>query len=163
MKYIIPVCALLCMLVCCGCEEEQMQTVSSDSPSAKIQASCLFVPEKIRFNQLTEFADDQRISVYIDMLDQFGSRMKAGAVWRFELYEYVPRSTESRGTRLYIWPNIELTDAKANFDLWQDYLRCYKFDLDFDIDLAADKTYILQAVCFTAQGRRIIEFTELKR
>ena len=162
MKYIIPVCVLFFMLVCVGCEE-QMQTSDPDSSSAKIQGRCLFVPEKIRFNQLTEFAGDWQISAYVDVLDQFGSRIKASGLWRFELYEYVPRSTEPRGTRLYIWPDIKLTDARANYDLWQDYLRCYKFDLDFDIDLASDRTYILQAICFTAQGRRIIEFTELRR
>ena len=99
----------------------------------------------------------------LDVLDQFGSRIKAGGVWRFELYEYVSRSTEHRGTRLHIWPDIKLTDAKKNYELWQDYLRCYKFDLDFDIDLATDRTYIFQAIYFTPQGKRIIESTQLKR
>ena len=83
-------------------------------------------------------------------------------IWRFELCEYVPRSAEPKGTRLYIWPDIDLADAKVNYGLWQDYLRCYKFDLNLDIDLAVDKTYILQAVCFTTQGTRITDSVELK-
>jgi hypothetical protein len=161
MKYVLPVCTLFFMMIACGCQE-QAQTQQSGFPALEIQKTCLFVPEKIRFNQLTEFAQNWQITAYVDVLDQFGSRIKAAGIWRFELYEYVPRSAEPKGTRLYLWPDIDLTDAKTNYGLWQDYLRCYKFDLNLDIDLAGDKTYILQAVCFTAQGIRISDSMELK-
>lgn len=149
------------MTIICGCEE-QFQGQQADFPAIEMQKACLFVPEKIKLNQLTEFAQGWQITAYIDVLDQFGSRIKAAGIWRFELYGYVPRSAEPKGTRLYIWPDIDLTDAKTNFGYWQDYLRCYKFDLNLDIDLAGDKTYILQAVCFTAQGTRIADSVELK-
>jgi hypothetical protein len=161
MKYIISICALFIMTIACGCEEQE-QNRQSDFPAVEMQKSCLFVPAKIRFNQLTEFTQDRQIAAYVDVLDQFDSRIKAAGIWQFELYEYVPRSAEPKGTRLYAWPNIELTDAKINFGYWQDYLRCYKFDLNLDIDLAGDKTYILQAVCFTADGKRITDSMELK-
>ena len=161
MKYIISVFALSFILLCGGCEEG-VQSRQSDFPAVEMQKGCLFVPDRIKFNQLTEFAQGGQITAYVDILDQFDSRIKAAGIWRFELYEYVPRSAERQGTRLYIWPDIDLTDAKVNYGLWQDYLRCYKFDLNLDIDLAGDKTYILQAVCFTAQGRRIIDSIELK-
>ena len=120
------------------------------------------MPEKIKFNQLTEFSQDWQITACIDILDQFGSRIKAAGIWKFELYEYVLRSSEPKGTRLYFWPDINLADAKVNFGYWQDYLRCYKFDLNLDTDLAGGKTYILQAVCFTADGKRISDSIELK-
>jgi hypothetical protein len=159
MRYLIFVCVLFFMVIACGCEEQSRQ---SDFPAIEMQKSCLFVPNKVRFNQLTEFAQSGQITAYVDMLDQFDSRIKAAGVWRFELYEYVPRSAEPRGTRLYIWSDIDLTDAKVNYGYWQDYLRCYKFDLNFDIDLAGDKTYILQAVCFTADGKHLTDSIELK-
>jgi len=161
MRHLIFICVLFFMIIVCGCEE-QIQTKQTDFPVIETQKSCLFVPEKIRFNQLTEFAQDWQITAYVDMLDQFGSRIKAAGIWRFELHEYVPRSAEPKGTRLYIWPDIDLTDAKTNYGLWQDYLRCYKFDLNLDIDLAGDKTYVLQAECFTADGKRIADSIELK-
>jgi hypothetical protein len=161
MKYSVCVFALLFVLLCCGCEE-QVQTKQSDFPAIEIQKACLFVPEKIRFNQLTEFAQNWQITAYVDMLDRFGSRIKAAGIWRFELYDYVPRSADPKGARLYIWPDIDLTDAKTNYGLWQDYLRCYKFDLNLDVDLAGNKTYILQAVCFTADGKRLTDSIELK-
>ena len=149
------------MMFAFGCQE-QVQAPQSDFPTVETQKGGLFVPEKIKFNQLTEFAQNGQITAYIDVLDQFGSRIKAGGIWRFELYEYVPRSAEPKGTRLYLWPDINLTNAKTNFGLWQDYLRCYKFDLNPDIDLANDKTYVLQTVCFTADGKRIGDSIELK-
>lgn len=163
MKYILSVGVLFFMMIACGCQEQQIQNRQSDSSVAEMQKTCLFVPEKIRFNQLTEFSQDWQITAYIDILDQFGSRIKAAGIWKFELYEYVLRSAESKGTRLYFWPDINLTDAKVNFGYWQDYLRCYKFDLNLDTDLAGGKTYILQAVCFTADGKRISDSIELKR
>ena len=159
MKYLIFICVLFFMIIACGCEGQSRQ---SDFPAVEMQKGCLFVPDRIRFNQLTEFAQSGQIAAYVDMLDQFDSRIKAAGVWRFELYGYVPRSAESKGTRLYIWSDIDLTDAKVNYGFWQDYLRCYKFDLDLDIDLAGDKTYILQAVCFSADGERLTDSIELK-
>jgi hypothetical protein len=161
MRYLFSICVLFFMLIACGCEE-QVHSRQPGSPAAEMQKTCLFVPEKIKFNQLTEIAQDSQITAYIDMIDQFGSRIKAAGIWKFELYEYVPRSAESKGARLYFWPDINLADAKINFGYWQDYLRCYKFELNLDTDLAGDKTYILQAVCITADGKRITDSIELK-
>ncbi len=153
--------AVVFMFILSGCEEVQ-QKQSPDFHSKGFQKTCLFNPEKIRFNQLTEFAQSVHISAYIDVFDQFGSRIKAAGIWRFELYEYNPRSSDPMGKRLYIWPDIELTDAQINNSSWQDFLHCYKFDLNIDIDLAGGKTYILQVVCFTADGKRITDTIELK-
>jgi hypothetical protein len=161
MKYILSVSVLFFMMIACGCQE-QTQPSQSGFPDVEMQKTCLFMPEKIKFNQLTEFSQDWQITAYIDILDQFGSRIKAAGIWKFELYEYVLRSSEPKGTRLYFWPDINLTDAKVNFGYWQDYLRCYKFDLNLDFDLAGGKTYILQAECFTADGKRITDSIELK-
>jgi hypothetical protein len=149
------------MMAAFGCQE-QAAISQSDFPAVGIQKSCLFVPEKIKFNQLTEFAQNGRITAYIDIFDQFDSRIKAAGIWRFELYEYASLSVDPKGARLYLWPDINLADAKTNYGFWQDYLRCYKFDLDLDFELAPNKTYVLQATCFTADGKRITDLIELK-
>lgn len=161
MRNLVSVLALSFTLFCFGCEEQERNR-QSDFPDVDIRQSCLFVPVKIRLNQLSEFSQDRQITAYVDMLDQFSLRIKAAGVWRFELYGYVPRASEPKGTRLYIWPDIDLTNAETNYGFWQDYLRCYKFILDLDIDLAGDKTYVLQAVCSTAGGKRITDSIELK-
>jgi len=157
-KYFLAVVLIVFVL---GCEDAQ-QTQSSAVQSPVFPSGCLFTPQKIKFNQLSEFDQSWQIAAYIDVFDQFDSRIKAAAVWQFELYESVPRSADARGERLFIWPNIELTEAAKNDSLWQEYLHCYKFDLDFDIDLDSSKTYILQAVCFTADERRLTDTIELK-
>jgi hypothetical protein len=160
MRFIISLLAVVSILLLSGCE--QIQNQSSDAYSGKFQRSCLFSPEKIAFNQLTEKTQPGQITVYIDVFDQFGSRIKAASVWRFELFGYVTRSADPMGSRINLWPDIELTDPVINNKAWQEYLHCYKFDLDIDTDLAG-KTYILQAVCFTADNRRLSDTFQLKQ
>ncbi len=137
-----------------GCEE--VQRTASDSPGGAIKGGCLFLPQKIKFNQLTELTGSQRITAYIDVFDQFDSRIKAACVWQFELYEYALRSANPMGSRIRIWDNIELTEAKINNAHWRE------FELNLESELGGGKTYILQAVCFTADGKRIIDTFELK-
>ena len=160
MRFVKFIFAIVFMLSVLGCEEAVQGP--ADTPARTFSKTCIFVPQKINFNQLTAFAQPWQITAYIDMLDQFGSRIKAAGIWQFELYEYAPRSSKPTGSRLYAWPEIDLTNADKNFSLWQDYLRCYKFDLNLEANLASGKAYILQAVCFTAEGKRLTGSFELK-
>lgn len=156
MKYLITICALFLMMSCCGCEEQQ-RTYSR----LVIPKECIFHAEKIKFNQLTEFTQNWQITAYLDMLDQFSAPIKAASVWKFELYQYAPRTPDSKGSRLYFWPDINLSEAKVNSGYWQDFLRCYKFELNLESELAGG-TYILQAECFTAEGKHLTDLIELK-
>lgn len=158
MRFIIIFMVSMLMLPLFGCEESQK---AADVPAGTFQKTCVFTPGKINFNQLTEFTQSWQITAYIDVYDQFNSRIKAPGIWRFELYPKVVRSADPRGSRIKIWPDIDLTQASANNGYWQDYLRCYKFELDIASELAGD-TYILQAVCYTAEGKRITNSIELK-
>jgi hypothetical protein len=160
MRFVISFFAVVSMLLLWGCEQVQHNR-SSDAYTGKFQKTCLFTPEKIVFNQLTESAKPGQITAYVDVFDQFSSRIKTAGVWRFELFAYVPRSANPMGSRINLWSDIDLTDAFINNNAWQEYLHCYKFDLDTDTDLAG-KTYILQAVCFTADNRRLSDTFELK-
>ena len=160
MRYLISICILFSIMAICGCEE--IQQTASDYPSGKIKGGCLFSPQRIKFNQLTELTQSLQITAFIDVFDQFDSRIKASSVWRFELYEKALRSADAMGSRIRIWSDIELTEAKINQDHWRDYLHCYEFQLNLESELPGGKTYILQAVCFTADGRRITDIIELK-
>ena len=159
MKYLISICVLFFMMISCSCQE---QARKADATGGEMSKECIFLPAKIKFNQLTEFTQNWQITAYIDMLDQFSLRIKAASIWKFELYEYVPRSAESKGARLYFWPDINLADAKVNSGYWQDYLRCYKFELNLESELTGGNTYILQAECITPDGKRITDSIELK-
>lgn len=142
-----------------GCEEVQRN--SKPAPGT-FQKTCIFMPHKISFNQLTEISKSGQINAYIDVTDEFHSRMKTQSIWRFELYTKAARSAEPSGDRVQLWTDIDLTQAVENNNYWQDYLRCYKFELNPQSELVASN-YILQATCFTSEGKRLTDTIELKR
>ncbi|HAL45871.1 MAG: hypothetical protein A2Y12_14600 [Planctomycetes bacterium GWF2_42_9] len=155
----LVVAAAVLLLPFSGCQENQSV---SDSKPGTFQKTCIFAPQKITFNQLTEFSKRWQIVAYIDVYDQFNSRIKAAGIWRFELYPKVLRSADPAGGRIKLWSDIDLTQAAVNNGYWQDYLRCYKFELPLETEVKGG-TYILEAVCFTAEGKRITNTVELKR
>jgi len=122
---------------------------------------CAFSPARIRIIGLTEIvgvgdsSDTAAISIYLDVFDAYDSHIKAPARFRFELFEFVPRSSEPRGDRLVIWPDIDLTEPAANNSYWQDYLRAYHFQLGMDFKPAPGATFTLEATCTTPDGRRL--------
>ena len=129
-------------------------------------AATTFSPMKIGILPLTDLLGPAesnqvtRLSVFVALLDAFGSQMKAPGVLRFEFYEYVPRSAQPKGPRLAIWPDIDLTRPADNNRCWQDYLRAYEFELD--IQAGRDKTYILEVTWMTPDSRRLLSQHILK-
>jgi len=118
-----------------------------------------FRPVEIDITPLSEYIFPRdieakaHVNIFVTVLDAFGSQIKAPGVFRFELYEYVPRSAEQKGKRIVIWDDIDLTDAVENNKYWSDYLRAYKFYLD--LDQPTNRTYILQVTCICPGGRRL--------
>jgi len=118
-----------------------------------------FAPARIGILPLTELSRSGGssqaavLTIYLDLLDAFGSHIKAPGVLRFELYEYVPRSAEPKGQRIAVWPDIDVTNPAENNRYWQDFLRAYEFTLDAPAGL--DKTYVLEATCICPDGRRL--------
>jgi len=123
-----------------------------------------FATARIRILPLTELAEPSDgeagpiLSVYLALLDAFGSQIKAPGILRFELYEYVPRSVDPKGQRIAIWSGIDLTDPAENNTYWRNFLRAYEFKLDVRADTR--QTYILEATCICLEGKRLsAEFT----
>jgi len=124
-----------------------------------------FAPVWIRFVGLTGFepggdSDAAQVRAYVDVLDAFDCRIKAPGTFRFELYEYVPRSSNPRGRRVHLWGDIDLTDAAANNAYWRDFLRCYQFELPLS-NVPAAGTYVLEVTCRTIQGTRLSATVQL--
>ncbi len=130
--------------------------------------ACVFLPERIRIIGLTEIipaaglGDEAVLSIYLDIFDAYDSHIKAPATFRFELYEFVPRSSGPRGDRLEIWPDMDLTDGAVNNSYWQDYLRTYNFELPMDFRPAPEATYTLEVTCTTQEGRRLSDKRQIK-
>jgi hypothetical protein len=117
-----------------------------------------YAPSKIDIMPLTEFistGDTQhsKINLYVSLLDTFGSQIKSPGIFRFELYEHMPRSAEPKGKRVIIWPDIDLNDPVTNNDYWRDFLRAYMFSLPYEQALSQD--YILQVTCICPNGKRL--------
>jgi len=155
-----------CTLAYTGCRPGMPSPASTaqneDGPIAA--ALCTrYAPVKIDITPLTEFVPaDQthrpRIDLYVILLDQFGSAVKSPGRFHFELYEHVPRSAESKGKRLAMWPELDLADPVTNNEYWRDFLRAYEFTLP--LDQSAEASHILQVTYFCATGKRITsEFT----
>ena len=53
------------------------------------------------------------LNVYIDILDEFDSRIKAPGMFRFELYEYVPEDTYEAIAEILRWiASLEETEPE---------------------------------------------------
>jgi hypothetical protein len=135
-----------------------VQTNKPREPAKQTSTSLCesYGPAEIKILPLTEATDDgsqQKISVFVGLLDAFGCSQKWPAVFRFELYERVERSAEPVGRRVKLWPDIDLTEPVKNNKYWQDFLRAYKFSLD--IEQSDKQSYILQITCILASEKRL--------
>ena len=165
------VIAAVIVIAAAGCETPANSAANGSSPRFRKDTNpvaCVFTPERIRMIGLTEIVpdaylgDEAVLSVYVDIFDVWDSHIKAPATFRFELYEFVPRSSESRGKRLKHWPDIDLTDPAENNRYWRDYLRTYNFNLQMDFRPNPGTTYILEATCTTTQGKRLSNKRQIK-
>lgn len=157
---------LLVILIGAGCQPDSQvpkPAIETNGQTDELSIYRAFEPDKVGIISLTEFVVDQtgpppsKIRAYVVLLDDFGNKRIAPAVFRFELYEKLVRTAQPKGNRLAIWPDIDLTELKANNNYWRDFLRAYEFDLEFEPQ--ANKTYILQINCRTLSGKRIsVEF-----
>lgn len=137
------------LLLLAGCPDETPQPVGNNGLAGN--SECIYGVSEIHIVGLTTLAPDpedafaSKMQVYIDLVDSFGSRIKAPGTFRFELYEFAAISGQNTGKRLFLQqPDIDLTDADRNNNHWQDYLRAYVFNLKTDFRVAGGTEYILQ-------------------
>jgi len=115
-----------------------------------------FAPIQVEVLPLTELLDGPqgtRLNIYVCLLDAYNEKIKAPGTLRFELYEYVQRSSEPKGQRIAIWPDIDLNSPIENQKYWRDFLRAYEFTLA--AQASKNKTYILEVTCLCPSGRRL--------
>ena len=115
-----------------------------------------FAPIQVEVLPLTELLDGPqgtRLNIYVCLLDAYSEKIKAPGTLRFELYEYVQRSSEPKGQRIAIWPDIDLNGPIENQKYWRDYLRAYEFTLA--AQASKSKTYILEVTCLCPTGNRL--------
>jgi hypothetical protein len=127
-----------------------------------------YAASKVRIVGLSEFTNASQkerrstLNVYVDLLDSFDNRIKSPGVFRFELYRFEPRSSQPKGKRIFIWPDIDLKDADLNNSYWQDFLRSYRFDLDLNFAPRPNDSFIVEATFTTPRGRRLRDTFQLR-
>lgn len=161
LTYLLPMFVAACFLFVAGCESSDAvpKGQTSTGAAAPVPRYTGYVPAKVSIMPLTEFVrpgGDQNGSVvraYVGLLDAFGSQIKAPVVFRFELYEHLQRSSERKGQRVAIWPDIDLKDAAKNNSHWREFLRAYEFRFDFEP--RSNQTYVLEVTATCPDGKRL--------
>jgi len=111
----------------------------------------LTLPKTIRLHPFTgtRVFDDaggtRGIDVRVEALDHYGDSTKAFGRFRFELYEFLPRSADPKGRRLSAW-DIDLNDPRANFVHWDGITRTYQFKLQWGRGIPVGERFVLVAV-----------------
>jgi len=155
----VTVFSVLLLLAAGGCEHMGVEQASSkcDENLKELGVHSGFSPAEINFLPLTKIEAGDKgsavIRAYISLLDGFGSQIKGPGEFRFELYEKISRSQESKGKRVIIWPDLNLCGPADNNRYWQDFLRAYKFDLDFKTQ--ENQNYVLQVTYLCPSGERL--------
>lgn len=158
-KIIVLAAALVSMAFFPGCD------VSSGFGEA--DGPCLFEPVRVHIVGITSVVDDaenpniSNISTYVSLHDSFNSSLKVPGIFRFELYEYVPRSAQPKGRRIAAWDDYDLNGPQKNNNYWNDFLRAYHFELDGGPSSFKTGSYVLQVTCMTPAGKRLTDIFEL--
>ena len=153
---------LTTVLLSSGCRTPARNIDISEQTSNNLDILSLYMryaPVKTNIMPLTEFisnGDTQlaHIDLYISLIDSFDTQIKSPGVFRFELYEYVPRSAEPKGGRVKKWDDYDLSDTITNNQYWRDFLRAYEFDLPFDAPF--NQNYILRVTFLCPGGKRLL-------
>jgi hypothetical protein len=121
----------------------------------------VLLPTKIRIHPFTgmrtfeEAGNVKGLDVRIEALDAWGDTIKAFGDFRFELYSFMPNSTERKAdNKLVVW-EVPLTDPKDNFVHWNSINRAYEFKLQWAAGITAGQRYVLVAVFTSPYTKRL--------
>ncbi|MHC4154643.1 MAG: hypothetical protein ACYST6_06945 [Planctomycetota bacterium] len=155
-RVLFPVLLLSAM----GCEQSFNQNEPvGDEAADRLSVYKPYMAARLEITPLTGFASagggerPSRIQVYVSVLDSFDCEIKSPGTFRFELYERVDRSSEPKGARIALWPDVDLADGAENNSYWRDFLRAYEFNLDFEPQ--NNRRYILDITFVCPVDRRL--------
>jgi len=162
---VVVIFAVSCVISLAGCEPDgspgQVSSGTSGDALGAYVASGVHIVGLTEITPVSEGSWQGKLNVYVDLMDSFGCRVKSPGLFRFELYEFVPRSSEPKGRRIFFPPDIDLTDAAENNKRWRDFLRAYQFELDLDFSPRPDESFVLEVTFTTPQGRRLRDTFQL--
>ena len=122
------VISVVVILFICGCQPERQKRPvgpTAAGVNGNIDVYQAYRPVRAVFLPLTEIKAaeqphlNETITAFVALVDSEGSAVKWPGVFRFELYEYLSRSTEKKGKRLHIWEDnyiLEVIDPSGAGD-----------------------------------------------
>jgi hypothetical protein len=145
--------ALVFYAGCDGSDKGPIFPISFNQPDSRFGPAKIDILPISSLTQTQDSSHNTTVNAYVSMLDAFDSQIKAPATFRFELFQYVQRSSDPKGKRLNIWPDIDLTDPGVNNSHWQDFLRAYQFSLP--LKQRPGEACVLRVTCLSHSGKRL--------
>lgn len=162
----VAISIVLTLALSAGCEPGSLAPLVSAGSRGDVLSA--YVASGVHIVGLTEITQvatgpwQGKLNVYVDLVDSFGCCVKSPGLFRFELYEFVPRSSQPEGKRIFFPPDIDLTDATENNKHWRDFLRAYQFELDLNFSPRPDESFVLEVTFTTPHGRRLRDTFHLR-
>lgn len=137
-----------------GCDTAPAPVSTGNPPCSGFSVASIHIAGLTQFLSGGENGS-QVIRAFIELRDAYDSKIKAPVTLRFDLYGYVPHSSDPRGKHLQTWPDFDLQDPPANQLYWRDYLRAYEFSLEVKPPVFPEGSYLLDVTCMTEEPKRI--------
>jgi len=150
---LLPLFVVMISLGGCVPETDANFSAGARSDFGKLiyDARIVGLSEIVEVDEYTPFSE---LKVYVDVIGSEGEKTIAPAIFRFELYSYEPYVTGKKGSRIYLWKDIDLIDPKIANDYWHDIFSSFEFSLTLPKALLRDK-YILAVTVISPIGERV--------
>jgi len=156
---------LLFWIMSSGCDLSGSEGKPSGASGDFLPHTVQLQPSFTRLGQEPRLETQNRLEVYVRLLDQFGDPLKAAGVFRFELYEFRPLHRDPRGRRLAGngLQEFDLSEVARNQKNWDNITQSYYFQL-VKPDLPANwQKFVLSVTFINKSGYRLEDTLLIER
>jgi hypothetical protein len=122
-----------------------------NSKADRTPADTLFAPQSVRihpvFTKVSHWVNTPApdgLDVFVELQDGFGDQTKAAGIFVFDLFEYDPRSPDTRGNRVQQPWLAPVETVQQQRDHYDRTARAYRFQLESP-GIRTDRPYVLSA------------------
>lgn len=152
MRFLVALSCLALFFGGCRGEMNRSKHSTNDSNSREIADAKVVGLSEISFVDKSIPRSD--LKIYVDLLNKERNNIAAPAIFRFELYNYQPYIGDRRGSRLFLWKDIDLRDPQIAGEYWRSIFKSYEFNLSLPVALSRKK-YLFVATIMTSENKRI--------
>lgn len=149
----ILLCCLILTVMMTGCGGSGMDSWTLNGPKDPNTLKRMRISALTEFVQMPDQPGPMQIKAQVELLNGMDQLLKKPGKWRFELYEFHPRSSEPRGPRIIMWPDMDLGSPEIEARYWKEILRGYEFYLPLEFIPNPGKKFILEATYMVEKRR----------